>query len=38
MTGFRSFDNSTSERVLDLLTAVYSRLREIVVKRIVKFK
>jgi len=34
MTGFRSFDNSTHERVLDLLKAGYLRLRKVVVMRI----
>ena len=34
VTGFGSFDNSTSERVLDLLEAGYLRLWEVVVERI----
>jgi len=39
MTRFRSFDNSTCERVLDLLEAVYLRLEEFVVNiiTIIKF-
>jgi len=39
MTGFRSFDeNSTGERVLNLLEPDYLKLRYVVVKRIVVIK
>jgi len=31
VTGFGSFDNNTSERVLDLLEASYLRLWEVVI-------
>jgi len=34
MTGFRSFDSGTCDRVLDLLKAGYLRLRKVAVKRI----
>ena len=34
MTGFGSFDSSTSKRVLDLLEAGYLRLGEVALERI----
>ena len=38
VTGFESFDNSTSNRVLDLLEASYLKLGEVVIKRITVVK
>ena len=38
MTGFGSFDNSMSKRVLDLLEASYLRLGEVVIERITVVK
>ena len=40
MRRFRSFNHSTCKKVLDLLEAVYLRLRKIVVERVtvVKFR
>jgi len=38
MTGFRSYKDSTSKRVLNLLKAGYLRLREVAVKRITVVK
>ena len=34
MTGFRTFNNHTCKRVLNLLEAGYQRFRQVVVKRI----
>ena len=38
MTGFRSFDNSTCERVLDLLQPGDLRLEQVVIQRIAVVK
>jgi len=35
---FRSFNNGTSKRVLDLLETMYLRLRKIVVQRVTVIK